>query len=45
MRLKIVKQIGQEKPGAEKEQKSLNLSMTISGKCLALLEKYERKSK
>ena len=34
----IAKQIGQEKSGARKEQKSPNLSISISGKCLSLLE-------
>ena len=34
----IAKQIGQEKSGARKEQKSPNLSINISGKCLSLLE-------
>ena len=36
--LLIAKQIGQEKSGARKEQKSPNLSINISGKCLSLLE-------
>ena len=36
--LLIAKQIGQEKSGARKEQKSPNLSINISGKCLSLLK-------
>ena len=34
-------QIGQEESGAWKQQKSPNLSVNISGKCLSLFEKYE----
>ena len=39
MILQLAKQIGQEKSGAWKEQKSPNLILSISGKCFSLLEK------